>query len=87
MKTKACYLHLGVTKSGIVKYVKVTAYRSVSTDRVFQHCSRHVKDFETLHSFGWDFENRRTEPFKKLLDSVYNQDLVIAVIREMEGRA
>lgn len=86
METKACYLHLGVNKSGVVKYVKVTAYRCTSQRKQFEVCTQVVKDLDGMYSFGCDLKDRQTAPFKKLIDSVYNPDFIIAVIRELEGR-
>lgn len=84
--TKRSALHLGVTKSGVVKWVKVTAYRDESFDRSFQECYRKLPNLDCMQSFECYLKDRQTKPFKKLIDSVYNKDLVLAVLREESVR-
>lgn len=79
---KRSALHLGVTKHGVVRWVKVTAYRDESSNKSFQECYRKLPDFECLQSFECYLKDRQTKPFKKLLDSVFSKELVLAVLKE-----
>lgn len=79
---KRSALHLGVNESGVVKWVKVTAYRDESFNKSFQECYRKLPDLDCMQSFECYLKDRQTKPFKKLLDSVFNKDLILAVLAE-----
>ncbi|QVG63893.1 hypothetical protein Mithridates_00006 [Acinetobacter phage Mithridates] len=80
---KRSALHLGVNKHGVVKWVKVTAFRDTSYSLAWKQCQ--IQGMEVMQSFECYIPTRQTKPFKKLLDSVYNQELVLAVINEVRG--
>lgn len=79
---KRSALHLGVNESGVVKWVKVTAYRDESYEKAFQDCYRAIDNLDCMQSFECYLKDRQTKPFKKLLDSVYSKELVLAVLNE-----
>lgn len=79
---KRSFLHLAVTKYGIVKAVKVSAFKDESLNKVYLEFYRTVKDFEYMQSFEWRLKNRSSKPFKKLIDSTYKKDFIIAVLKE-----
>lgn len=83
---KRSALHLGVTKSGVVRWVKVTAFRDESYSKAFQDCYRNLPNLDCMQSFECYLKDRQTKPFKKLVDSVYNKDLVLAVLREEQSK-
>lgn len=80
---KRSALHLGVNKHGVVKWVKVTAFRDTSYSLAWNQCQ--IKGMDVMQSFECYIPTRQTKPFKKLLDSVYNQELILAVINEVRG--
>ena len=85
---KRAALHLGVNKHGVVKWVKVTAFRDTSYSLAWNQCQIALKDMcdlSAMQSFECYIPTRQTKPFKKLIDSVYNQELILAVINEVRG--
>lgn len=79
---KRSALHLGVTDHGVVRWVKVTAYRDESYNKAFQECYRKLPNLDCMQSFECYLKDRQTKPFKKLLDSVFSKELVLAVLNE-----
>ena len=80
---KRSALHLGMNKHGVVKWVKVTAYRDASYQQAWKTCQ--IQGFGDMHSFECYIPTRQTKPFKKLIDKKYNQELILAVINEVRG--
>lgn len=80
---KRAALHLGVNKHGIVKWVKVTAFRDTSYSLAWKQCQ--IQGMDVMQSFECYIPTRQTKPFKKLLDKKYNQELVLNVIQEVRG--
>jgi len=81
---KRSALHLGVDKHGLVKWVKVTAFRDTSYSLAWQQCQ--IQGIDAMQSFECYIPTRQTKPFKKLLDKKYNQELALAVINEVRGQ-
>lgn len=86
---KRSALHLGVNAQGVIKWVKVTAFRDTSYALAWDQCQIDMAkggiDLDCMQSFECYIPNRQTKPFLKLHESVFGKELILNAINEVRG--